>query len=168
MIYRGSLLLRVPDTANTNRRRARGIAVGRDVHARHTALQSLDGVVFVLFGNFVDVDSSNSACDIDFTLYRVSDNHNFIEQFGILAERHFHFVLRLEALRLIAYIRKGKNCALRYGDFELAVEIGGSGHTGGIGIHTYANKRFVVGSRYYLAVHCNVLRPAQQRREHNN
>ena len=92
------------DTTDAHRRCSRRISVGRDVHAGHTSLEGFDRVVFILLGDFVDINGGDSAGHVGLALHRVADDDNLVKHLGVLFEDDFHGWCGQQCLRFVAYI----------------------------------------------------------------
>ena len=112
------------DTTDTNRGGSRGITIGRDIHAGHSTLHSLDGVVLVLLGQFINADYRDSARQVGLALHLITCHDELVHLGDILAHSDRHAVLGLHLLGVEAHEGDDQRGALLHLQREVAVDVG--------------------------------------------
>ena len=111
-------------TTDTHGSGTRGITVGRDVHARHTTLHGLDGVVFILLSQLRSVDHRDSAGQVGLALGLVTGHHHFVQLCGVVFHGHLHAGGCSHLLFLETDVREDEDGSWLHLQLEVTVEVG--------------------------------------------
>ena len=117
------VVIQCSHTTDANRSSAARVTVGLDIHARHTSLQGLHRVVFVLLGYIVYAHRRNGTSQVGLALAGVTRHHHFLQQFCVIFHRYLHTLLCKHFYCLVANVRDDEGGILVHFDFEVAIEV---------------------------------------------